>query len=250
MSTAIVLAGPERKRILRELLSVSEPWPASHRKLYAEMVRLESMATADVCDEEIAEKLGAEAFGRLIIEGVPADQAREAADSAAREAVRNLQRPSQGRQERERRRTFREAVTAGDGALAVTTGLVETCIVCGGPFPPHCRSDAAYCSSACRTAAYRKRRMAPRKPISAAEKAARDAERQMMEKAARGAGLLRQNIRECIRVANLPEEEFEELLEYQPQHSATKILRAIQAAKRRQAAGGPTKQPEPRRGTK
>jgi hypothetical protein len=163
MSTAIVLAGPERKRILRELLSLPEPWPVTHRNLYAQMVCLEWMDTAaSNCDDEIAENIETRAFGRLIFEGAPADQAREAATSAAREAVRDLQGPSRGRRERDLRRTFREAVTAGNGALAVTTGMVESCIVCGGPFPPHCRSDAAYCSNACRTAAYRKRRMAPR----------------------------------------------------------------------------------------
>jgi hypothetical protein len=39
--TAIVLARPERKRILRELLNLPEPWPTAARTLYAEMISLE-----------------------------------------------------------------------------------------------------------------------------------------------------------------------------------------------------------------
>jgi hypothetical protein len=33
-TTAIVLASPERKRILRELLSLAEPWSLDTRRLY------------------------------------------------------------------------------------------------------------------------------------------------------------------------------------------------------------------------
>jgi len=256
VSTAIVLAGPERKRILRELLSLPEPWSLDTRDVYHRMLVLELMHTRSEYEDVLAETVEKRTFGDLIFQGVPLEQAREQAASAASECVRDYKREhSPGRLKRERRRTFREAVTACDGALAVTTGLVEACIVCGGPFRPSSfrshwrRSDSAYCSSACRQAAYRKRRngQSQQKPI-AAIRAAR--ERQEILRAAREAGLSQTDINECIRVGNLTEEEFEELLEYRPQHSATKMLRAVQAAKRRQAAGGPTKQPEPRRGTR
>jgi len=67
MSTAMVLAGPERKRILRELLGVPEPWTLTHRKLYGEMLRWEWEATAGGdCDVEIAEDIGAKAFAQLV----------------------------------------------------------------------------------------------------------------------------------------------------------------------------------------
>jgi hypothetical protein len=48
MSTALVLARPERRRILRELLNASEPWTVDQRDLYRDMVRFEWMDTADV----------------------------------------------------------------------------------------------------------------------------------------------------------------------------------------------------------
>jgi hypothetical protein len=147
------------------------------------------------------------------------------------------------------------AVTACDGALAVTTGMVEACILCGGPLRPSDlrrespRNDIAYRSNACRQSAYRKRRTGQCQPTSAATiQAAR--ERQEMRLAAQAAGLSRSKINEFIRVANLPEEEFEELLQYQPRYSTAAMLRNIQAAKRRRAAGDLTTQPDSTQGTR
>ncbi len=168
-SKAMVLAGPERKRILRELLSLPEPWPLSQRNLYHDMLCRElEYLNEHVLDDKVIEALEQRAFGNLMLKGVSVDCAREAATRAVAEYVRDS-RESPGRKERTRRRTFREAVTAADGKLAVTTGLVESCIICGGPFVRanrvtrtgnwrNLRGDIAYCSNACRQKAYRRRR--------------------------------------------------------------------------------------------
>jgi len=167
-SKAMVLAAPERKRILRELLSLPEPWHLSHRNLYHDMLCRElEYLNKHEWDGKIIEALEQRAFGNLMLNGVSVDCAREAATKAVAEHLRE----SLGRKERTRRRTFREAVTAADGKLAVTTGLVESCIICGGPFVradrvtrtgsrPNLRCDVAYCSNACRQKAYRRRRQA------------------------------------------------------------------------------------------
>jgi hypothetical protein len=256
VSTAIVLAGPERKRILRELLGVPEPWSVAHRNLYREMLGLELMHTNTEFVYVLEETVEKNTFGDLVFRGVSPQEAMKQATSAACESVCKCKRKnSPGRRERERRRTFREAVTACNGALAVTTGMVEACIVCGGPLRPSDlrrespRNDIAYCSNACRQAAYRKRRTGQCQPLSAEIlRAAR--ERQEMQRAALAAGLSQAEVNEFIRVANLPEEEFEELLEYQPRHSTAAALRSIQAAKRRQAERKLTKQPDPTQGTR
>jgi len=166
--TALVLAGPERKRILRELLNIQEPWTLSQRNLYHDMICREwEYLNEDEWDGEVIEALEQRAFGNLIRNGVSVDYARHAATAAVAENLRNWQE-SPGRKERTRRRTFREAVTAADGQLAVTTGLVRSCITCGGPFVHpkritragrwrNLRDDIAYCSNACRQKAYRRR---------------------------------------------------------------------------------------------
>jgi hypothetical protein len=251
----LVLAGPERKRILRELLSLPEPWSVANRSLYREMLSLELVHTGSKYEDVLAEAVEKRTFGDLISRGLPLAEAGSQAASAATESARKYrQEHSPGRKERERRRTLREAVTACDGALAVTTGIVETCIICGGPPRPSDpggkwpRRDSAYCSNACRQAAYRKRRTEQCQPLSA-EILRSARERQEMQRAARAAGLTKAEINEFIRVARLPEEEFEELLEYQPRHSTAAALRNMQAAKRRHAAEQLTTQPDPAQGT-
>ena len=160
-TTAVVLAGPERKRILRELLSLPEPWSARDRGLYSEMIWLECISL-DWYDG-LAEPTEEGAFADLVCRGVAVDRARELAVLLGQERLREVQRlPTAGQKERERRRIFRQAVTSKDGALAVTTGLVQTCITCGGPFyrsrlGRHPRNDSAYCSQQCRQRAYRQR---------------------------------------------------------------------------------------------
>jgi hypothetical protein len=207
------------------------------------MLTLEWEANASLEYEDcLADSTEKRCFGSLIFQGASVEQAREQAASAAGESVRNYRRAhSPGRRERERRRAFREAVTASDGALAVTTGLVQTCIVCGSPFRHwRPRSDSAYCSNACRQAAYRKRRngQGQQKPISAIQFAR---ERHKIDRVL--AGIPLSTINEFRRVANLSEEEFEKLLEYQPKDSVARALRAMQAAKRRPATEGSTKRP-------
>jgi len=209
----------------------------ANRRLYREMLRWELLHASEDVDV-LAETIEKDIFGDLISRGKPLDRAREQAAAAAREYVRDHEpERTRGRRERERRRTFREAVTACHGVIAVATGLVEACIVCGGPLQ-HRRSDSAYCSNACRQAAYRKRRNghSQQKSITVVQ-AAR--ERKEMQRAALKAGLSQSEINECIRFAKIPEEDFEELLEYQPINETIKMLRAMQAAQRRQAAGGP-----------
>jgi hypothetical protein len=161
MTNALVLAGPERKRILRELLNTPEPWAPAQRETYRQMIFGEFWPLMEsLGDDHCAEAFETKVFGDLIGAGVPLERARELAAQAGPEAPK-AHTKNEGRRERARRRTFREAVTANDGALAVTTGLVTTCIVCGGPFYHRIRRhrrDSAYCSDACRQSAYRRRR--------------------------------------------------------------------------------------------
>ena len=91
MSTAIVLAGPERKRILRELLSLPEPWSVANRNLYREMLHLELVHTNSEYVDVLAEVVEKRAFGDLIFRGVSLEGARERAASAATESVRKIQ---------------------------------------------------------------------------------------------------------------------------------------------------------------
>lgn len=155
----LVLAAPERKRILRELLARPETWTVTDRRVYREMIYAEWMHVMDSVDDDYAKVVEVDVFHTLVLEGVREGEARELAQKARK---RHFLERTEGQRERERRRTFREAVTASEGALAVTTGLVRVCIVCNGPlrksFFFRRRADSAYCSDACRQAAYRQRR--------------------------------------------------------------------------------------------
>jgi hypothetical protein len=162
MTKALVLAAPERKRILRELLAEPEPWAVAQRNLYRQMIMYEYVHCMELMGGDLcAEALEEEVFKEMIVAGWPLEDARIAATQAGPESDKAYRRAA-GQRERARRREFREAVTANDGALAVTTGLVTTCIICGGPFyrgiRRRHRRDSAYCSDACRQAAYRRRR--------------------------------------------------------------------------------------------
>jgi hypothetical protein len=160
---AVVLAAPERKRILRELLTApTEAWTASQRDLYRAMIDAEYRHVIETLEDDVTQDIATEAFATLVFEGIPEADARDYADQCAAQASkRGMWGKTEGQRARERRQTFRDAVTARDGALAVTTGLVTTCIVCGGPFRKsyrRVRRDSAYCSDACRQSAYRRRR--------------------------------------------------------------------------------------------
>ena len=166
--TSLVLAAPERKRILRELLARPEPWTHEQRDIYVAMICAEFHKILQARpDEAIAEEMRLEVFADLLLEGVSEKKEKKFALDLAAVAVKDAKSllPTRGQQERARRRTFREAVTAGDGAKAVTTGLVRRCIGCNGPFYPRnhrrIRADSAFCSDACRQAASRRRKQDP-----------------------------------------------------------------------------------------
>ena len=143
MSADLVEALPERRRILSEPLALSA-WTAGQRRIYALMIEAES---------------------RYIM----LDEAEMVANIAPGATVAQMDRSPitiRARATRERRRCCREAVTALRGAVAVTTGKLDQCIVCGAALNRRTRwhsrrrRDAAYCSPACRQKAYRLRRAA------------------------------------------------------------------------------------------
>jgi hypothetical protein len=117
------------------------------------MLRLEYYRSWSI-DDPLAAAMEKEHFIDLISRGMPAEAALHKAVEFARESVKEKQ--TKGQKERERRRTYRKAVTEYRGAHAVTTGLVQDCIICGGPL--RLPGFAAYCSNACRQKAYRGRR--------------------------------------------------------------------------------------------
>jgi hypothetical protein len=163
-SQAVVLAAPERKRILRDLLAVPPPWSRTQRALYRDMLWAELLHQRGLEETRADEEM--DLFTALIMHGYPEVEARQLAKAECNKP----EEKTEGQRERERRREFRDAVTASEGAAAVTTGLVKRCIVCGGSLyrpgwkvgPMRIRGkrrrmDSAYCSNACRQAAYRRR---------------------------------------------------------------------------------------------
>ncbi|MGA2261579.1 MAG: hypothetical protein ABSH28_09095 [Acidobacteriota bacterium] len=165
---ALILASPERKRILRDLLNRADSWSAADRVLYREMIEGEFRSTlrTTTIDDKIELKIETDHFINLVCAGVSADQAHERAVKVAYEVIHGPQR-TEGQKERERRRAYREAVTSYRGAAAVThtrwNECITACIVCGKSLPGGPlwrggkRADAAYCGSACRQRAYRRR---------------------------------------------------------------------------------------------
>jgi hypothetical protein len=164
---ALILASPERKRILRELLSRTESWTAADRMLYHDICGQEwSDFKRHMEDMELA-VLEKDYFAELVLKRVSPDRALGRAVELARETLKKG-KLTDGQKERERRRLHREAVTSFRGAVAVTTckwkEFLEACIVCGKTLPGGPirrggkRIDAAYCGAACRQKAYRRRR--------------------------------------------------------------------------------------------
>jgi hypothetical protein len=223
--TSLVLAAPERKRILRELLARPEPWPITHLNLYREMLQAEFWDLAGSADEDtLTEHVEKRVFTGLVMKGVPEARARQLAEEEARKPA--PWEKSKGRAERERRSAFRQAVTAGDGALAVTTGLVRTCIICNGPFfiknGRQPRSDSAYCSDACRQAAYRRRRKRP----PATDRGGEDGELTLSE-AMRITGLSSAQLKRMKRISEISEAELIDAAESDRHGWEARILASV-----------------------
>jgi hypothetical protein len=174
---AILLAGPERRRILRELLNTPDPLSWRQRERYREMIGIEywaiQRANLDALRSGNFEELRdpderkRQYFEIHINNGVPVLDAMRAAERDAAKPAPKW--PSRGEIERRRRTRRKQAVTALDGAEAVTTGIVWDCIVCGKQLVPRRftpssgrmrrrRRDQAYCSDACRQKAFRHRK--------------------------------------------------------------------------------------------
>lgn len=202
--TALVLAAPERKRILRELLPHPEPWPIADRNLYRHIIQCEYMdLTETQVADAIAEDTAKRVFSRMVLSGAPEERARQMAEQKASEPP--PWEKSKGRRERERRRRYREAVTACSGVLAVTTGLVQACIICGRALPVQARRDSAYCSGRCRQTAYRRRQ----KQAPAIEPAVADNTELTLADAARITGVSIRKLKKWRRLADMPEAAFE-----------------------------------------
>ncbi len=178
---ALILASPERKRILRDLLGRVNTWTAADRILYREMLWHEWHGMArDSRDDEAELAMEKHRFVELVTKGVSVDAARERATKDVREVL--PWKKTKGQKERERRKAYREAVTSMSGAEAVTHTkggeCITACIICGKPLGecnpsktsftvsgfrfhragiPGRRRDSAYCSNACRQKAYRRR---------------------------------------------------------------------------------------------
>jgi hypothetical protein len=224
-NTALVLARPERRRILREVLGLPEPWSAYHRQLYRKMLEMEYMDRSS--DDDFADHIEKYVFCDLVVKGTRPEEACESAAEAAREAVADRKRErSPARRERERRRTFREAVTNFQGGIAVTTGMVEACVTCSGPFfgdsRRRGRRDAAYCSNAYRQAAYRKRKRAGQ-PISAEAKEKIREQREIAAVLAR-LGITRKRANRWAQLAEIPEDELDNIVHGLPRDDSARIL--------------------------
>ena len=168
LSTAIVLARPERRRILRELLAVEDTWTPEQRLLYADMVYAEYRdVSATSADDAVLAHAQQEDFKSRLLGG---EDAETAMAHCRQLQIPDLELPwneSRGRIARERRRALRKAVTALDARAVVTVGgPVSECLVCGKPLPAffsrfrRYREDRVYCGAACkmRAARMRKRR--------------------------------------------------------------------------------------------
>ena len=220
MSTALVLARPERRRILRELLSQPQPWNTAQRILYRDMLHLEFIGCLSLPDDDYTEAIETRVFCALVLKGTRPERARELAGESARDSIADLKRESSpGRQERERRRAFREAVTHFHGRVAVTTGLVEKCIVCGAELKG--RHDSAYCSNACRQAAYRRRK---RQGQTDQSQAASIRERGEIQVVLAKYGISRKQARRMRQLADIPEGELTDLIRELPDNLSARIL--------------------------
>jgi hypothetical protein len=101
--TALVLAAPERKRILRELLAQPDPWPIANRNLYRRIIQSEYMdLTETQLADAIAEDTAKRVLSRMVLSGASIERARQVAEEKASEPLPWEKR--RGQRERERRR--------------------------------------------------------------------------------------------------------------------------------------------------
>lgn len=158
---SLVLAAPERKRILRDLLNRWPQWSRADGEMYREMIRGEWKANMRDIDHVAAAEVEKEVFIGLASKGISADVAMERATAITDGLVRDLKKDKRGQQERDRRRKYREAVTELRGGDAVTHlkwgERMENCIICGKVMPYSKPATSAYCGNACRQKAYRRR---------------------------------------------------------------------------------------------
>jgi hypothetical protein len=225
-TTEVVLARPERRRILRELLNTPEPWNKATRELYTTMCQLEMLdgGRLELADTDIIEQNERETFSELMGRGVPLERARELARDSARKSFKEYRREtSPGRRERTRRRAFNDAVTHFQGGTAVTAGLVEQCIVCGGTLG-YTRRDSAYCSNRCRQAAYRKRKREGA-PISAEAKQ-RERERQEIRAVVAKYGITPRQLNRWAKLSEIPEDELDRIVTSLPHNDETERILA------------------------
>lgn len=155
MSGELVLARPERRRILRELLASEGRWTAAQRVLYADVLRAEYLdVAATVVDDCVLAGVQKKVFADRLLAGEDAATAMEHS-----RRVELPPRKSRGQEIRERKRAIRKAVTALDAREVVTLGgPVAACLVCGEPLPRIRREDRVYCpGGACKQRAARLR---------------------------------------------------------------------------------------------
>lgn len=176
MTPALVLAAPERLRILRELLAETRPWSPAQRELYAQMIAGEFRATnvsRDFLDQGERDATAGRICGQLLVQGVPLDEAKTLADEkAASWWEESTGTGATARRLRRNRKLQREAVTESRGGDAVTLAehnVLRECVVCGVGLRGYYSQEfhrqlyrrwTAYCSSKCRQKAYRLRRAA------------------------------------------------------------------------------------------
>jgi hypothetical protein len=167
--------------------------------------------------------------------GMRDDRARKLAAEAKKEYLAEVKGPSKAERERARRRKFREAVTRFDGGIAVTTGLVAKCIVCGGDFcrekftpstgnPRRVRNDSAYCSAACRQAAYRQRKRQGQPISPQTQKDIR--ERREIQAVLDKHGISRKKVARMVQLSEIPKSEIDALVsKLSPRDTTSELLR-------------------------
>ncbi len=157
MSTALVLARTERRRFLRELLSIPE-MTVAQRARYAELIADEFRDTMG-SDDGLLAAMQERGFRTRVESGVGIGEALEQSQRLTLKDFGLEQ--TEGQKERERRRRLREAVTAFDARAVVTLrgGWAKECLVCGKPLLGWRREDRVYCpGGACKQKAARIRK--------------------------------------------------------------------------------------------
>lgn len=162
---SIVLAAPERHRVLGEMLSVPDSrWTAKDWQQYTALLRAEyQYALTEGLDRGIKLSVEEAAFADAIGTGLSVQDARKLAAILTK---RLKDEDSLGHRERKRRKSLREAIHNLDGRSVLEMSRLHSdrpmvCLVCGKPLPRKHRR--AFCSSRCRQKAYRLRNARLRK---------------------------------------------------------------------------------------